>query len=274
MRMCLLRMIVVALGVCALMMGSPGCAKNPKEVDPFEKGNRAVYRFNDALDRVLLEPGADLYEKVVPGFMQQGISNAFDNLGYGNVIVNDLLQARFGPALGGMGRMGVNTTVGLLGTMDVATKWGLPAHGNDFGITLGKWGAGPGPYLVLPVLGPSTFRDVPKIPVSWVTSPLYYLNVPDEVSIPMDVARVADGRVRADATIEFRDRAAIDAYVFVRDAYLQNRKAQIYGVEATKPSEDFYGEGEPDQIATTQAATRAVQKPEARKRRGPRMGKY
>ena len=273
MRMCL-RMIVMALGVCALLMASVGCAKNPKNIDPFEKANRGLYKFNDGLDRVLLKPGADLYVKVVPQPVRQGISNAFDNLGYGNVIVNDLLQGKFGPALGGVGRVGLNTTVGLLGTMDVATKWGLPAHGNDFGITIGKWGAGPGPYLVLPLLGPSTFRDVTRIPVSMVTSPMYYLDVPDVVSIPMDVVRIADGRSRADSTIEFRDKAAIDPYVFVRDAYLQNRKVQIYGVEATAPGEDFYGEDDGSGPTTQAVKAPEVKESAPKRRRGPRMGKY
>src|SRR5688572_6569892 len=125
MRMCVLRMTVVGGVLCALAMSSGGCAKNPKNVDPLEKANRVIYKFNDGLDKLILRPGSRLYEKVVPAADRGGISNAFDNLGYANVIANGLLQGQFGPGVGGVGRMGVNTTVGLLGTMDVATKWGL-----------------------------------------------------------------------------------------------------------------------------------------------------
>src|SRR6266513_2880657 len=154
----------------AIVLIGGGCAHNPKNPDPFHKVNRFFYKVNDGLDKILLKPAMDVYTKVVPKPVRHGLGNFFDNLGYGNVILNDMLQGHIKDGFAGMGRMAVNTTVGVGGVFDVATKWNLPSHSNDFGITLGKWGAGPGPYLVLPLYGPSTFRDVPRIPVGMYTT--------------------------------------------------------------------------------------------------------
>src|SRR4030095_16924642 len=136
---------------------------------PCEKFNRCVYKFNNTLDKFILKPASDVYVKVIPQPARTGVTNFFDNLGLPNTILNDLLQGKLGPALGATVRSAVNTTVGIGGVFDPATNWRLPYHDNDFGVTLGKWGAGPGPYLVLPLYGPSTFRDVPKIPVKIYT---------------------------------------------------------------------------------------------------------
>jgi phospholipid-binding lipoprotein MlaA len=139
--------------------------------------------------------------------------------------------------------MAVNTTVGVAGVFDPATKWNLPAHSNDFGITIGKYGGGPGPYLVLPLLGPSTFRDVTRIPVGMYTSPMRYIDLPTEVSLPLDVFSLAESRTRADAAIKFRDEASIDPYIFMREAYLQYRNIRIYGAGQTV-DESFYDDDE------------------------------
>src|SRR5688572_10597784 len=147
---------LIACTFLAIFSIAGGCAKNPKNPDPFQKLNRFIYKVNNGLDKIILKPVSDVYVKVIPQPIRKGLGNFFDNVGYGNVIVNDLLQGHFKQALGGTARMAVNTTVGVGGVFDVATKWNLPAHQNDFGITLGKWGAGPGPYLVIPLLGPST----------------------------------------------------------------------------------------------------------------------
>jgi phospholipid-binding lipoprotein MlaA len=247
----------VAAPCLALLLLGGGCAQNPKNPDPFEKCNRFFYRVNDGLDKILLKPASDVYTKVVPKPVRHGLGNFFDNLSYGNVIVNDLLQGHIKDGVAGVGRMAVNSTVGVAGVFDVATKWNLPSHSNDFGITLGKWGAGPGPYLVLPLYGPSTFRDVPRIPVGMYTNVLHWVDLPDSVSIPMDVLNLAEDRSRANAAIKFRDEAAIDPYIFMREAYLQYRRIKIYGADRTPPTMEpgFYDE---DEMPTTRPTTRPV----------------
>ncbi len=249
----------VAMPLVVFVLLGGGCAQNPKNPDPFVKCNQFFYKVNDGLDKVLLKPASNVYTKVVPRPVRHGLGNFFDNLGYGNVILNDFLQGHIKDGFGSVGRMAVNSTVGVAGVFDVATKWKLPAHSNDFGITLGKWGAGPGPYLVLPLYGPSTFRDVPRIPVGMYTNVLHYVNLPDAVSIPLDVLNLAEDRSRADAAIKFRDEAAIDPYIFMREAYLQYRRIKIYGPERAKPTMEpnFYDEEEgPTSRPTTRPTTR------------------
>ena len=153
----------LALLLLAALAGLTGCASTGSKVDPWEKSNRFFYQANDSLDRYALKPLADGYVKVVPQPVRNGIGNGFANLEYGNVILNDFLQARWNQGWSDSGRMLVNSTVGIAGFFDVATPLGLPSHDNDFGITLGKWGAKPGPYLVLPLFGPSSVRDAPGI---------------------------------------------------------------------------------------------------------------
>ena len=163
------RISVLCVG-CALIMLT-GCAADHGNIDPWEKTNRAFYNFDDGLDRVLLKPMADVYVKVIPQPIRTGLGNGFDNLAYGNVILNDFLQGKLQQGLNDTGRMAVNSTIGIAGFFDVASRWGMHSHENDFGITLGKWGVKPGPYLVLPLLGPMTLRDTPGIVVASVTNP-------------------------------------------------------------------------------------------------------
>jgi phospholipid-binding lipoprotein MlaA len=244
----------------AFLLISGGCAQNPKNPDPLQGMNRFFYKVNDGLDKFLLKPAMDVYTKVVPKPVRHGLGNFFDNLGYGNVILNDMLQGHVKDSFAGMGRIAVNTTVGVAGVFDVATKWNLPAHSNDFGITLGKWGAGPGPYLVLPLYGPSTFRDVPRIPVGMYTNVLHYVHLPDAISIPMDVLNVAEDRSRANAAIKFRDEAAIDPYIFMREAYLQFRRIKIYGEAHVPPAVEpgFYDEDEGPATRPSRPSTRST----------------
>jgi phospholipid-binding lipoprotein MlaA len=250
----------VALPLLALLLLGGGCAQNPRNPDPLEKCNRFFYKVNDGLDKIILKPASDVYVKVVPKPVRRGLGNFFDNLGYGNVILNDFLQGHVKEGFGSAGRMAVNSTVGVGGVFDVATKWKLPGHSNDFGITLGKWGAGPGPYLVLPLYGPSTFRDVPRIPVGMYTNVLHYVDLPDYASIPLDVLNLAEDRSQANSAIKFRDEAAIDPYIFMREAYLQYRRIKIYGADRVPPAVEpgFYDE---DEMPTTRATTRPTSRP-------------
>jgi phospholipid-binding lipoprotein MlaA len=234
-----------------------GCAHDPKNPDPYEKTNRSVYKFNDLLDRTILKPFSGKYSHFLPPSVRTGISNVFSNLAYPGVILNDFLQGKVGQGLGDAARMGVNSTVGIAGVFDPASKWGLHEHSNDFGITLGKWGAGPGPYLVLPFFGPSTFRDAPKIPVGMVTNVMYWVSVPLPVEIATDAIGAAEDRASAEGVMNFRDIAAIDPYIFTRDAYLQLRHTRIYG-QPRPVSESFYDEvapaTKPASRPTTQSA--------------------
>jgi phospholipid-binding lipoprotein MlaA len=227
-----------------------GCASAPvDERDPLEPFNRQVYRFNDAFDRHILRPVAERYEAITPRPVNRGISNFFSNLGDINVIVNDLLQFKVAQAGFDLGRLTFNTTIGLLGFIDVATPMGLEKHDEDFGQTLGYWGVGTGWYLVLPFLGPSDMRDGAGLVSDYHFDP---------------VTRAADTRTRwAGITLRAVDtragllkasrvfeQAALDPYAFMRDAYFQRRENLVYDGNPPPPKFDFEDEppeGEPSQ---------------------------
>jgi phospholipid-binding lipoprotein MlaA len=229
-------LVVIAIGILS------GCAGDPKNIDPWETVNRPMYDFNEGLDRYALKPLADGYVKVVPKPVRTGLGNAFDNLGYGNVILNDFLQAKWGQGCSDAGRMAVNSTVGIGGIFDVAGPWRMPSHDNDFGITLGKWGAPAGIYVVLPLFGPSCGRDAPGIGVEIVTDPVTWVGAPLAATISLGATQAVDARSRADMEVRFRDAAAIDPYVFTRSAYLQYREGQIHEGQAPAGNSGMYDE--------------------------------
>ena len=243
-----------------LLAALTGC--NAQGPDPYEKSNRFFDNFNNGLDSVALKPLADGYTKVVPLPVRTCLGNGFDNLGYGNVIVNDLLQARWEQAAGDGGRMALNTTVGIAGLFDVATPCKLPKHDNDFGMTLARWNwadGKPGPYLVLPLFGPSCARDVGSIPVGILTDPVTWISPPLYVTIPLYTLEAVDARARAENEYRFRNQAALDPYTFTRNAYFQYRDNLI---REGKPAnnEDIYNEDFGPATSTapaTQPATRA-----------------
>lgn len=249
------------LGVllCALFL-TTGCAVPPDNPDPYEPMNRFFYDVNEDLDRVVLKPASDLYVKVVPRPVRTGVGNFLSNLGYGNVIVNDLLQGKFDKGFESTVRMAGNSTFGFFGVFDVASQWGLPPRSNDFGITWGKWKAGPGPYLVLPLYGPSSVRDLAGRPVAMVTNPMFWVDVPGYITIPLDVMNTADKRADMQGAIEFRDRAALDPYVFVREAYLQRRAALVNEARGkpAEPAPGFYDEEMDEETTLAAPTTRAV----------------
>ena len=253
--------IAVLCAGCTLITLS-GCATGHGNIDPFEKTNRFFYNFDDGLDRVLLKPLADFYVKVVPEPIRNGLSNGFSNLGYGDVILNDFLQAKWQQGLGDAARMAVNSTIGIAGFFDVASGWGLPSHQNDFGITLGKWGAGPGPYLVLPLLGPTTVRDAPDFLTASLTSPIRWVNPPLYVTVPLGTVQAANARSRVESALRFRNATAIDPYVFTRNAYLQYRDHLIN--EGKKPVDQSIYDEEPEGAPSSAPVT-----VRAASRRGP-----
>jgi phospholipid-binding lipoprotein MlaA len=239
--------IGMAMGLCS------GCAAGPNPADPWEKTNRSIYNFNEGLDRVALKPLADGYVKVIPKPIRTGIGNGFDNLDYFNVVCNDVLQNKWRQGLGDFGRFAVNSTVGVAGIFDVATGWSLPAHENDLGITFRKWGANPGPYVVLPFLGPTTATDSSGLVGKYLADPLTWLNPPLVVTIPLYTTGAIDLRSRYDTLVRFRNESAVDPYTFTREAYLQYRDQKSReGKPAPATGPSLYDEDDDTAPAATQ----------------------
>jgi phospholipid-binding lipoprotein MlaA len=208
----------------------PACAPvptRPDPKDPWERMNRATYRFNDALDRHVLLPVTRTYVKVTPEFARTGVSNFFSNLEEPTTIVSDTLQVKPGQVVRQFFRFLVNSTIGLGGLLDPATSMGLEPNPQDFGLLFGHWGAGPGPYVVLPLLGPSDVRDgFGRVPAIW-TNPIHYLH-DDAVSYGILVPELIDARAQLLDEQKLIDRA-FDPYTFLKSAYLQRRQYLVTG---------------------------------------------
>lgn len=245
--------------VCVVLF--TGCAttrtqQNPETadpIDPYENINRKFYVFTDVVDRKIMEPVAGFYIDYVPMRMQRSIANFYDNLSYPNVILNAFLQGKMRQGFQDSLRFMVNTTIGGVGLFDMATPMGLLAHDEDFGQTLGVWGVNANTYLFIPLLGPSSNRDLPGLPVSVFTSPIFYVGVyaiGAPVTVPLGILGAIDKRARLSGPMKIRDEAALEPYLFVRDAYLQQRKHLIYDGELPAhayedPAEDEFAEDEP-----------------------------
>lgn len=214
-----LGMVVVAVSACTTV-------KNPTPSDPLEGFNRSVDSFNQVVDRVALKPAAQGYNAVVPEEIRGCVTNFFANLDDVASSLNNLLQLKPKAAFTDMCRVVLNTTVGLLGLVDVATQLGIERTNEDFGQTLGYWGVGPGPYLVVPFLGPSTVRDLPARFVDSQVDPLSNHEPVDERLVATAVDAV-DTRARLIPATDLVDRVALDKYSFVRDAFLARRASQI-----------------------------------------------
>ena len=219
---------ICLLGSVTLLIGCAATKGPPDERDPFESFNRAMFKFNDAVDTAVVRPVAEAYQENVPQPVQTGVSNFFSNLDDIFVLINDLLQFKFKQAASDFSRLVWNSTVGLFGLIDVATPMGLPKHDEDFGQTLATWGVGDGPYLVLPFLGPSTVRDTGGLVVELAYDPLREGIEDDEAYWAAFAVRVIDARAKLLGASRILDEAALDPYVFMRDAYLQNRRNLIY----------------------------------------------
>jgi len=207
-----------------------GCAAGPQAnpADPLEPFNRGVYRFNEGLDRAVLKPVATAYRDVTPQPVRTGVTNFFENLGDVWSFVNNLLQGRPAEAGDSLFRFTTNTLWGVGGLFDVASGLNIPKHKEDFGQTLGAWGLNAGPYVVLPVFGPSSVRDTAGLAVDMQGSLVSQAdNVP--VRNSLSGLRVVDTRANLLEAGNLLDQAALDKYAFVRDAYLQRRQSQIRG---------------------------------------------
>ncbi len=203
--------------------------------DPLEGFNRAMFSFNDGLDRVALKPAATVYQDVLPSFVQTGVNNFFGNIGDVWTMVNNFLQGKVEQGLSDGMRVAFNSTFGFAGILDIASEAGLPKHKEDFGQTLGKWGVGSGPYVVLPVFGPSTVRDSAALPVD-IAGDLWAYTTPVDVRNVGAVVRVIDARASALDATNLMEEAALDRYTFIRGAYLQRRESQVRdGADSTQP---------------------------------------
>ncbi len=217
-----------------------GCATQGDSRDPWEPFNRGVFKFNDTLDRYMMKPVAKGYQWITPDFIDQGVSNFFDNLNDIAVTANDLFQFKFKQGGQDAARLLVNTTVGIGGVVDVASRVGLDKHEEDFGQTLAVWGVPYGPYLVLPFLGPSSPRDAVGTAADGFMNPLSYTIFP--VKIGLYGLRTIDFRADNLSATEILDEAALDRYAFMRNAYFQRRDYLIYDGEP--PLEEEFEEFE------------------------------
>lgn len=212
--------IALALSACVTL---PPNAPRSRQ-DPFERWNRGVYKFNDALDRGVLKPVAKTYVKVVPHPVRMGVGNFFSNLETPTVMVNDFLQGKPLAALNDLGRFLLNSTVGVGGLLDPASHAGLAKNDEDFGQTLGRWGVHAGPFIELPLLGPSDLRDAPSKFVDSYTNAQYWLFRRDSSYVRYGVYAVYFVNKRAQyLSLDDALTNAYDPYVVLRDAYLQHR---------------------------------------------------
>lgn len=218
------------MGFLGLLLGLlTGCATGPtaNPQDPLEPYNRSMFAFNDAVDRTVLKPVATAYRDNVPSLIRQGVNNFFANLEDAWSVVNNLLQLKGAAAAESFMRFNVNTFFGLAGVLDVASEMGMEKHPEDFGQTLGHWGIGPGPYVVLPLLGPSSVRDTVALPVDYKGDLVTRVeDVPARNSLAG--LRIVDTRAKYLGLDKVMEQAALDKYSFTRDAYLQRRRSAVY----------------------------------------------
>lgn len=213
----------------ALFTTMTGCAsvQTTQNDDPIQGINRAMFSFNESLDEVLLTPVAKGYKAVVPDMARQGVTNFFANLADIGNALNNLLQLKPDRAVNDLARVMVNSTIGLLGLVDVASNMQLPKHNEDFGQTMGVWGVGSGAYIVLPVLGASSVRDTIGTVVDWFTHPVSYMDESKTRWAVLGLALV-DKRANLLGAEKVLEEAALDRYEFVRDGYQQRREYLIY----------------------------------------------
>jgi len=220
----LLFIVAFAISGCATVPADSG--NDPR--DPIESFNRQVFEFNEVVDRAILKPVAQAYEFVLPEPVRDCVSGIFSNLREPSNAINNFLQGKPADAVSDTCRFVVNTTVGLLGCFDPARHMGLEKHNEDFGQTLGRWGIGSGPYLVVPIFGPSTLRDAVGI---YGAEPYLDLNFYiDNVGVRNAIlgTRVVNQRAELLQTDDLISGAALDKYRFIRDGFLQRRRSLVY----------------------------------------------
>lgn len=227
MKIQMLKRIISVASLSVVLIALTGCAttaSNPK--DPFESFNRVMFSVHEGID-VVVKPVAQGYDAVAPMPVKAGIGNFFGNIADLWISINNFLQGKGGDGLSDVGRVLINTTIGIGGLFDVASEIGLEKHAEDFGQTLGKWGVGDGPYFFWPIIGPRTTRDTFGWALDSYIDPVWRV---DDVAVRNSLAGVRFIDIRAsmlpsDKVVE---QAAFDKYNYIRDAYLQNRRSAIY----------------------------------------------
>ncbi|QNA98283.1 VacJ family lipoprotein [Massilia sp. Se16.2.3] len=253
------RGLALALAAGALLAG---CASPNNPRDPLEKFNRATFAFNDTVDRVALKPAATAYKKVLPGFVQTGVGNFFGNLSDAWSGVNNLLQGKGEAGMTDLTRFTLNSTFGIAGILDIASEAGLQKHNEDFGQTLGVWGVPSGPYLMLPLLGPSTIRDTAALPADMWADPWSHKTPVNWRNVGTGV-RAVDQRASVLEASNLFEEAALDRYEFIRDGYLQRRESRVFDgdserADEAKDARDATQAGDDDAAADAADAAKAA----------------
>jgi phospholipid-binding lipoprotein MlaA len=257
--------LTAAGALAASMLLASGCATVPKpdsaaperksagqKKDPWERWNRKVFAFNDALDQRVLKPVATGYQKVVPGFVRNMVHNFFGNFEDAWSVVNHLLQGKGQSAFEMFVRVNTNTFFGIGGLFDVASEAGIERQPEDFGQTLGVWGFGSGPYVVWPVLGPSTVRDSIGLPLDRSATPALVLRPDLAGKMELYTAQLVDTRASLLGASKVLDEIALDKYSFVRDAYLARRRSLVY--DGNPPDDEAPSREDDDDAAPAPAA--------------------
>lgn len=241
--------VLLALQACATTGGGPNVGQDPR--DPWERWNRQVYSFNDALDTAVLKPVAKAYEKVLPSFVRRGVDNVFGNFSDAWSGVNNLLQGKVEAALRDGMRFTTNSVFGIFGLFDIATEAGIDRQGEDFGQTLGRWGFGDGAYVVWPLIGPSTVRDSFGLPLDMSVSPsLAFSDTPSKIGV--STLGLVNTRANLLGASRMLDDIALDKYTFVRDGYLQRRRNKVF--DGNPPPEPEEKDEEAAQAAPSAAS--------------------
>jgi phospholipid-binding lipoprotein MlaA len=229
--------MLVLLGGCATL--DDASAGPGKRLDPWENWNRKVFSFNEGLDEYILKPVATGYAEVVPQLARRGVDNFFANTADAWSAINNVLQGKFEHAFQDVVRFTTNSTFGIGGLLDIASDFGLEHHYEDFGQTLGRWGFGPGAYLVWPLFGPSTVRDSVALPAdSWFASPALLINN-GSWKWGISLLHLINTRANLLGASRVLDDIALDKYTFVRDAYLQRRRSLVFDGDAPDEIEEL-----------------------------------
>lgn len=251
--------LLLLVCVATLNTGCVSVNGPTSKADPLESYNRTMFKINDSVDKAVLKPVSRTYDKITPSPLKKALRNFFSNIGEIPVVFNGLLQLKFQQAAYDTSRFLINSTLGLGGFLDVAADAGLEKHDEDFGQTLGKWGVPSGPYFVIPILGPSTIRDSAGRIVDSPLKPIGYVT-PDAAKYSIYAADGVVTRASLLGASNVLGEAALDPYVFVRDAYLQRRLKQVYDGKVPQEKLDELEEAE-DPVDTKPAA-----KPETEKK--------
>lgn len=232
--------------LAAFVLGGCATAGNPR--DPAEGFNRAMFAFNEGVDKAVIKPAAKAYDAVLPTPVRTGVSNFFANLQDLWIAINNLLQGKPRQAVSDVGRFAINSTIGIVGLFDIASEAGLEKHDEDFGQTLGRWGVGDGAYLVLPFIGPRTVRDTFGYALDAWVDPVWRVDdIPTRnILVATRVVSIRADLLPADKPLQ---DAALDKYSYIRDAYLQRRRSLIYDGHPPHRFDDLDSAREPEEGA-------------------------